>query len=153
MALLNGSWRARPWPLLVGHDVISGLSQRFQSGGTELTVWHVVGLLALLLIGTSVWWVLVHVGAHREGHSYFSARRLFGELCAQHGLDWPSRRVLRHLARAHKLVHPAQVFVEPSWFEPAQIPAELESFAPQLTELRRRLFSTTVGADPPCQRT
>ena len=39
--------------------------------------------------------------ALRDGRSYFSTKRLFRELCQLHELDWPSRRLLWRLARAH----------------------------------------------------
>ncbi|MCU0960977.1 MAG: hypothetical protein MUF48_12805 [Pirellulaceae bacterium] len=131
---------AGPCVLWANQEVLNGLSRRFQSGGAEVSVLHIVVLAVLVLVAAAVWWAVGHVGAQREGHSYHSARRLFGELCVLHELDWPSRRLLRQLARAHDLAHPARVFVEPSWFDAPQLPADLETQRPQLAALKQRLF-------------
>ncbi|MHB8866428.1 MAG: hypothetical protein ACYC6N_28920, partial [Pirellulaceae bacterium] len=97
-------------------------------------------LLMLLLLIVAALWRVARLSAQREGHSYFSTRRLFNELCALHALDWPTRKLLRQLARAHHADHPARVFVEPQWFEAARIPESLAAFRPQLTQLKSRLF-------------
>lgn len=125
--------------LWANQEVLNGLSQRFQTGGTEISLLHVALLAVLALGGAGIWWAVGHFGAQREGHSYYSPRRLFRELCAVHELDWASRRLLRQLARAHRLAHPAQVFVEPRWFD-GQLPPELEAHRVQLAALKAGLF-------------
>ena len=78
--------------------------------------------------------------ALREGRSYYSAKRLFAELCRTHGLDWPHRRLLGKLAHAHAPRNPAQVFLEPGWFEAADVPLALRPFHQELGELKQQLF-------------
>jgi hypothetical protein len=126
--------------LWANQEVLNGLSRRFQSGGAEVSVLHIVVLAVLVLVAAGVWWAVSHFGAQREGHSYVSARRLFRDLCLAHELDWPSRRLLRQLARARNPAHPAQVFVKPNWFDAPQLPEELQAFRSQLAALKARLF-------------
>ncbi|MHB8969305.1 MAG: hypothetical protein ACYC3X_03775 [Pirellulaceae bacterium] len=127
--------------LLAQLNPLSDLSKRFQAGGSQFPIGQIVTLLVLLLLIVAGLWKVAHVSAQREGRSHFSPRRLFKELCALHALDWPSRKLLHQLARANHLDHPARLFVEPRWFEAAQIPETLASFRPQFTQLKSRLFS------------
>ena len=139
--MLQASWMpVFAGSLLAQLNPLSDLSKRFQAGGSEFPIGQIVTLLVLLLIVVVGLWKVAHVSAQREGRSHFSPRRLFQELCALHALDWPSRKLLRQLARANHLDHPARVFVEPQWFEAAQIPETLAPFRPQLTQLKSRLF-------------
>jgi hypothetical protein len=66
--------------------------------------------------------------------------KLFRELCQVHRLDGPSQRLLAQLARARRLPQPAQIFLTPSAFEPADLPAGLREKADQLLRLRGMLF-------------
>jgi hypothetical protein len=66
--------------------------------------------------------------------------KLFRELCLAHRLDGRSARLLAQLAAACGFEQPAQVFLTPASFESARLPAALRSKAPQLAQLRKRLF-------------
>ncbi len=133
-------WVADVGVLWANQEVLNGLSRRFQRGGADVSVSHIVVLVVLALVAVGVWWAVGHVGARREGHSYHSAPRLFRELCRVHELDWTSRRLLRQLARAHPLAPPARVFVEPRWFDAPHLPPDLQAARSQLAALKARLF-------------
>jgi hypothetical protein len=66
--------------------------------------------------------------------------KLFRELCQVHNLDRASQRLLAQVARARRLPQPAQIFLTPSAFEPADLPPGLRERADQLLRLRGRLF-------------
>ncbi len=126
--------------LWANQEVLNGLSRRFQTGGAEVSLLHIAVLVAVVVVTAVVWWVVSHWGARSEGHSYCNARRLFRDLCLIHELDWPSRRLLRQLARAHSPTPPAQVFVEPDWFDAPRLPEDLQAYRRQLAALKERLF-------------
>src|SRR5687768_16121979 len=66
--------------------------------------------------------------------------KLFRELCRVHNLDGSSQRLLAQLAGARRFEQPAQVFLTPGAFEPADLPASLKDRADQLLRLRGQLF-------------
>jgi hypothetical protein len=66
--------------------------------------------------------------------------KLFRELCQVHRLDRASQRLLAQLAKARRLPQPAQIFLTPSAFEPADLPPGLREKADQLLRLRGLLF-------------
>ncbi len=103
-------------------------------------------LVFVVLVLLVVCWKVARVMAMREGRGYYSPHRLFDDLCRAHGLDFPSRKLLWRLAKCRELPHPAQLFLEPSWFDPANVPASLQPFRPQLTQLKQRLFGSAATA-------
>jgi hypothetical protein len=67
-------------------------------------------------------------------------KKLFRELCAAHGLDRASQRLLARLAHVWQYPQPAQVFVTPTAFEPERLPAAMQRKAAELKRLRELLF-------------
>lgn len=76
---------------------------------------------------------------------YNSPAELFRELCRKHRLSRADRRTLKQLAAAWGLSGPAQLFVEPDYFNVAGLPEEWEEHAPRVERLRQRLFGVTSG--------
>ena len=66
---------------------------------------------------------------------------LFQGLCRTHGLDRCARGLLKQVARYHKLTHPARVFTEPKWLNPANLRGILQRRANEAEALRNRLFA------------
>jgi hypothetical protein len=66
--------------------------------------------------------------------------KLFRELCLVHNLDGASQRLLAQVAKARRFPQPAQVFLTPGAFEPADLPPALKDRADQLLRLRGQLF-------------
>jgi hypothetical protein len=67
--------------------------------------------------------------------------KLFRELCYVHHLDRASQRLLTQVAKVRKFPQPAQVFLTPAAFEPANLPPSLRDKSDQLLRLRSQLFS------------
>lgn len=107
---------------------------------SDIPVELVAKIVILPLVVAAVVWAVVRFRTHREQASYNSPRRLFNDLCTLHELDWPTRKLLRQLARSRHLDHPARIFVEPACFDPAHIPPQLQPFRTQLQRLKTRLF-------------
>lgn len=111
-----------------------------------LTQWSDIplGLLAkiaaALLIAAFVAWIVTCIRRCRARGNYNNPRTLFNDLCALHDLDWPTRKLLRHLARLQHHDHPAQIFLDPTAFEPPNIPPPLQPFQAELRRLKTRLF-------------
>ena len=66
--------------------------------------------------------------------------KLFRELCAVHQLDGANQRLLTQLVRVRRFEQPAQVFLTPAAFEPADLPQPLKDRADQLLKIRAQLF-------------
>ena len=98
---------------------------QLQSSGSDLTATHfIVFAIVAVILGIVAWRIARHV-AMRDGRSYYSSKRVFQDLCRLHELDLPSRRLLQRLAKSRQLEHPGRLFLEPSWFEGAEIPSPL----------------------------
>ena len=81
---------------------------------------------------------------------YKSPGGLFSGLCSAHGLDAASRRLLKRVVRVHRLRHPAFLFIEPKWLDPAGLGPEFRAQAPALAKLRNSLFTLRPkAADKP----
>lgn len=104
--------------------------------------WGTVGLIAAaataIILLTWLVMVLVRYRAQRTGHSPW---QLFHDLAAAHGLSYSERTLVRQLARDLQLDQPAVLFVEPAWWDRDRLPTALQSHAPLLDKLRKRLFA------------
>ena len=79
-----------------------------------------VALVFIILILGSV--ILSRFLARREdGRSFSSPGTLFRALMKAHGIDHSGRRLLRRMARWHRLSQPAQLFVDPARFDLANL--------------------------------
>ena len=76
--------------------------------------------------------------AHRRRHN--SHGSLLHSLCRVHGLDRGTRRLLKQVARHHKLAHPARVFTEPQWLDPARLRGAMRRQASRVAAVHDRLF-------------
>jgi hypothetical protein len=94
--------------------------------------------VTLLVIVTIVWQVISR--RRRRDFDYDRPPRLFTELCRAHRLSWSNRRLLKHLAIASGLKSPAMLFVEPEYFDMANVPPTLKASAAELRQLRHKLF-------------
>ncbi len=115
--------------------------ERFQRAEASISVTQVLVFVAVVAVLSVVAWRVSRVMAMRDGRSYFSPRRLFRDLCRLHELGWSSRLLPQKLARARQLKDPAQLFLEPAWFEPAKIPPRLRPQQGKLGAIKQRLFA------------
>ena len=93
----------------------------------------------VLILGTVI---LSRFLARREdGRSFSSPGALFRALMKAHGIDRSGRRLLRRMARWHRLSQPGQLFVDPARFDLANLSPRLQKDGPAITALRNRLFA------------
>ncbi len=111
-------------------------NQRPGFGAAEWSV--LIGALTLLLVIV----VTSYVVAKRKRSEFLhnSPKRLFYELCRAHQLHMWNRRLLKKLAAARGVQNPAELFVDPKYFDAADLPQGLQSAAPELRQLRHALF-------------
>lgn len=126
---------------LAGRLVLAEIGDNFPQSGerlgwSDLWAWGiavVVGALAALIV--------LQIRQRNDMEQRCdNPWKLFRELCQVHNLDRASQRLLAQVARARRLPQPAQIFLTPSAFEPADLPAGLRDRADQLLRLRGRLF-------------
>ncbi|MFO7906425.1 MAG: hypothetical protein ACQESR_26665 [Planctomycetota bacterium] len=124
-------------------DRVQAIERTFQEGGAsdvsmgQVAVWCVLATSLIFLL-----WRMGRRLANEDRGGYHSTSRLFGELCRLHCLDWPSRRLLKKLARARQLEPPTRLFIESSWFDEPDLPVSLHPFRARLAEIKRQLFGT-----------
>jgi hypothetical protein len=99
----------------------------------------VMGATALLLASIALVNGLLTRRKRREFWQDNSSR-LFRDLCRTHRLDSANRRLLKKLAAARGIEHTAELFVEPTHFEVADLPPALHASARDLRQLRHTLF-------------
>jgi hypothetical protein len=136
-SLLLGIGRSLPGHLLAAGRPASG--GRADTG--QMLVWLLAAGLVIGLVSAAM--VIANRVAHHR--RYKSPSALFHGLCRLHGLDAASRRLLKQVVRFHRLPHPARLFIEPKWLDPANLGASFQSQAGQLQELRGRLFSVRAA--------
>jgi hypothetical protein len=105
--------------------------------GIELVYWVALAVAALVALA----WFSRWFARHDRRSLFNSPRALFNALCKVHGLDYASRRLLKQLARAFGLPHPARVFVESQCFESGKLPTSLQGQRRAVEKLRQRLFA------------
>ena len=98
----------------------------------------ILSAVTLLVIVTIAWQIIAQ--RRKRDFLYNSEPRLFAELCRAHKLSWSNRRLLKQLAAARGLKSSVALFVEPEYFEMANVPPALRASATELRQLRRRLF-------------
>jgi hypothetical protein len=92
-----------------------------------------------LLVIVSVIWQTISTRRRHDFH-YNSPPRLFAELCRAHKLSWSNRRLLKRLAAARGLKTPANLFVEPEYFDMSNVPPALKTSATEIRRIRQQLF-------------
>lgn len=131
--------------LLAGQAQYVHMGRRFRDGGGGIA-WTDLWLpLALIGVVAAIAWIVTRYVNYREQRKADSAHELFAELCRAHGLDWASQRLLRRLAKAHRLQSPAQLFVESERFELETLGKAFEGRRAQTTALRAKLFGASGG--------
>jgi HEAT repeat protein len=100
-------------------------------------LWTVLSIAALLVTVA----VVSYRSSRRRADVFVSdsPRRLFRELCSAHRLPFRGRRLMRRLASSHR-TDPAVLFVDPSYFDVANLPADVQRPAKEVQLLRARLF-------------
>ena len=126
-------------PILFGAKNLGAAGRRHYSSGDAgpLLVWLLLAAVIIAAICGAIY-AATRVAHYRR---YRSPAALFSGLCGVHGLSSGSRRLLKQLARAHKLSDPARVFTEPAYLDPKRLPASLRPQAAVFAGLRNRLFA------------
>lgn len=110
-----------------------------QRGGLGPTQWLIIGGATALLLLTML--VSRLRTKHRQKEFWHdSPSRLLQELSHAHGLDAVHRKIIRRLASERRASHPADVFVEPEYFDTTKLTSVLKNSAGDLRQLRRQLF-------------
>lgn len=117
------------------------MGRRFRRGGSTIDAADLVTMLGIIAVVAAIAWLIVRYIKLREKRNTSSAQHLFHELCRAHQLDWPSRKLLQSLAKAHGLANPARMFVEPHRFNADKIGPAFANSRRRLAELRQQLFA------------
>ncbi|HYO24159.1 MAG TPA: hypothetical protein VEQ85_04345 [Lacipirellulaceae bacterium] len=113
----------------------------FRGATSQLSWLDFVPYIAVAAVIGAAWGATSYVKKRNDMSSRCNdPRKLFRELCLAHQLDRRSQRLLLELAEAFRLAQPAQVFLTPSAFDAARMPASLRGRAPEIALLRERLF-------------
>jgi hypothetical protein len=127
--------------MLAHQPLFAEIGDNFPNSGprlnwSDLWAWGVAAIVAAIVAA-----VVMHVRRRNDMEEYCdNPWKLFRELCRVHNLDRASQRLLTQVAQARKFPQPAQVFLTPAAFEPANLPPGLKDKADQLLRLRSQLF-------------
>lgn len=128
--------------LLADDSRWQNLGQRFRGSRAQLDEWDIsVGIAVVggLLVG--IFLLSRYASSSEKGRRFHSQRKLFRSLCAAHGLERSDGRLLKRLARLHRISHPARLFLEPERFQRLESGRELSAENDAIEALRRRLFT------------
>jgi hypothetical protein len=128
LAVLEDPWRA--------------MGGGLRGENVKIDVWDVVRVTLITAAVVGLVWVLARLTRSQRRRSYYNPRALFTSLCKAHGLDWNSRHLLSQLATAHRLEHPARLFLEPERFSVAGSGSALAAYQAELDRLRIKLFGS-----------
>jgi len=130
---------AAPFCLLAQLSRWQRMGDGLHGPGTRIELREVLFFcLGLALFGLIVWLLLGWRRWNDMSQRCDDPWKLFRQLCQHHGLNRADRRLLQQLATARQLRQPAELFVTPSAFNPANLPAKLKE--QKLRNLRARLF-------------
>jgi hypothetical protein len=119
----------RVWGRFDNQPVTNGIPQ-----------WMIIfGVTAILLAAIALFQSVRTLRSRREFWCS-SPKRLFQDLCRAHRLKPSSRRLLKKMAAARGLEHAAELFVEPTHFDEANLPAPIQTLARDVRQLRHTLF-------------
>jgi hypothetical protein len=123
--------------LLAAGNLGAASRRASRPAGGQALVWLAVavGIIAVVCVAISLGSRLL------RRRRYNSHGSLFSGLCRAHGLDHRARGLLKRVARHHRLVHPARLFTEPKWLDPADLKGSLRRRAAEVAMLRNRLFA------------
>lgn len=134
--------------LLADMDRLRSMGNQFRGRRARIEaadVWTGIAILAAFILAV---WVLTWFVARRERKAaYNSPRKLFNLLCKQHEVGRAGRRLLKQLARWHGLASPAQLFLNPDYFDPASLSPYLRAHAADFEALKERLFGTLLESE------
>jgi hypothetical protein len=111
-------------------------NQRPGFGTAEWTV--LIGALTLLMLIAATSYIIAK--RRRSEFLHNSPKRLFHDLCRAHHLHMRNRRLLKKLAAARGVENAAELFVDPQYFDAADLPQALQSAESELRQLRHTLF-------------
>lgn len=133
--------------LLVAKDAIAatGSSRSSEMPSGTMIVRVVIGIGVLVVLGVAVE-VVRRIRVHQNGNS---PEALFYGLCRVHDLDRSARALMWEVACLHRLAHPACVFTEPRWLDPAGLRNSLGPRVAEAAALHARLFDGIEGRDGP----
>ncbi|HUG66153.1 MAG TPA: hypothetical protein VMM76_00270 [Pirellulaceae bacterium] len=131
--------------LLAGQAQYIQMGRRFRRGGGGVAWTDLLIPIAVIGVVAAIAWLVTRYVKYREQRKADSPHELFAELCRAHGLDRASQRLLRRLAKAHRLQSPAQLFVEPARFDLEILGKAFEARRAQTAALRSKLFAASGG--------
>ncbi len=123
------------------------LAARSTSDSSQALVWILVAGVGIAVVVGGL--VLANRAAHKRRTS--SHAGLFAGLCQHHKLDRSSRNLLKSLGQAHRVRYAARVFLDPSLYEPKQLPPALRARKDEILALRQQLFLMAEAKDTPLQ--
>jgi hypothetical protein len=133
-------------PLLAQSDRAQRFVNGFREGNAHVSVRHLLVMALVVLVVTSLCYLVQIVSRMRERLRVCSDRRLFMELCRLHRLDGPAIRALEQIIRQERLEHAPTIFLRPELLAARPAPAGPVSPAVSrqlhvLATLRAKLFS------------
>ena len=125
-------------PILFGAKNLGAAGRRSYSGvdAGAMLVWLLLAAVVIAAVCGAIYLATRCANYWR----YRSPAALFLGLCGVHGLGSGDRRLLKQLARAHKLSDPARLFIEPAYLAPNRLPGSLRARTAAVATLRNRLF-------------
>lgn len=127
---------------LAQRDAWESLGNRFSGDHAKFNVQDLWGLLAVLLAGVALVWLLRWLYRRQQGRRLScEPRHLFADLCAAHRLRRCDRKLLERLGEYHDPGVPAIVFVRPDLFDADCLPDADEKTVQALQRLKAKLFA------------
>jgi hypothetical protein len=135
--------KSLPWSgtLLAQIDKWQEMGRDFRSDRPKFDPTILFACFGILLAIICAIWFLSRILTRQEGRRLFnSPRQLFRGLCRAHELNGADRRLLMQIARFENIPQPASLFLQPESFDSAARRPQFKEQAPQLRQLRGRLF-------------
>lgn len=131
--------------LLADHTRGEAFREGFRTRGAA---GHDDVLLSLLIVVALLagMWAMSRLVGMRQRRVYNNPWKLFAALCKLHRLNWSERRLLRRVARSHRLRDPGRLFLEGELWEEKRLSRGLTSEFRRLQTLRERILGGSDSA-------
>jgi len=127
-------------PLWAQVNRYRAMGSRFRTSANSDWTTTIGWLVAFAIVAGVIVAIVVSRLRQREGVPFHNPRRLFNDLCRLHDLDRTQRHLLRQLASMHSVKNPAELFIEPAYFQNIANDSKLAAQRDQFEQLRQRLF-------------
>jgi len=118
----------------------TAMADHFRAESATINPFHIAVLVVILIVIPLAIWALLRYKRVETAWHNDNPKKLFLNLCEEHGLSRKQTKALQAVRRELRLAEPAQMFVDPRLLTRAMQKPSLEKIRAEIGELGKQLF-------------